>query len=362
MCGIVAVIGNMLKADVSAFQDMLVFDAVRGFDSTGVFSVCGKDNYLVKMPVSPQDLMQTRGYKNATYKVPDILIGHNRAATVGSVTSANAHPFDVGGIVGVHNGTLTSWKDLKDADKFTVDSECMLHNFEVRGIEETWKTLRGAGASVWYDKNTGSTFFIRNKERPLYYAESDKCIYVASEGWMIRVGAGRNNIKIGEIVEVPVNTLFEVKAGKIVSHKELEVEPEKVVWAFGKKSEPFKQGELVVFEVSKIVQRANNSVVNVQCIAYKGKIPYEVSVWIDTGRKAGKDLVDRMDVSVNMFSGTVAYSTKDYTSIDSSTIKEIIDLPEDQDCCDACGMFFSKSSLKEVPIVGKLCEGCQRHF
>jgi hypothetical protein len=40
------------------------------------------------------------------------LLGHTRKATIGAITEANAHPFEVGNIVGAHNGIVSNHAEL----------------------------------------------------------------------------------------------------------------------------------------------------------------------------------------------------------------------------------------------------------
>jgi len=99
---------------------MLLLDYLRGVDSTGLAAVRNKDSEVkvVKAAVNPIDLF---GYKNfdmvLTGATSKVLIGHNRAATLGKVNNVNAHPFHCGAVVGAHNGTLDrpSWTRLEEA-------------------------------------------------------------------------------------------------------------------------------------------------------------------------------------------------------------------------------------------------------
>jgi hypothetical protein len=52
------------------------------------------------------------------------VIAHTRAATVGKVSTENSHPFEIGDVIGVHNGMVHNYKDMNDKYKrnFDVDS------------------------------------------------------------------------------------------------------------------------------------------------------------------------------------------------------------------------------------------------
>jgi hypothetical protein len=115
------------------------------------------------------------------------LLGHCRAATRGESSRFNAHPFCFDNIVGTHNGTLSyqSHKKLTGEAKFQTDSEAIFAEIEAFGIGPTVKKFKGykendtfscpdAYALVWYDTRENSINFLRNKERPLYFAFDKK--------------------------------------------------------------------------------------------------------------------------------------------------------------------------------------------
>lgn len=200
MCGIVGVAGNTMLKDKKIFREMLIFDQIRGYDSTGVVGVSAHTLEFDKDVGTPYDLW---GYgqshmfdmKGLTKKLYHTMIGHNRAATVGSVTRRNAHPFDFSNIIGVHNGSLRDTDDLIDNKKFAVDSESMFNTINAVGIQKAWSMFNGAASIVWWDREEGTLNFARNGERPMYFAHSknkDK-LYFASEPWMITAACFRHD-------------------------------------------------------------------------------------------------------------------------------------------------------------------------
>lgn len=56
--------------------------------------------------------------------VCDAVLGHTRAATVGAVTRPNSHPFAIGDVLGVHNGSVHNYREMNEKYKrnFDVDS------------------------------------------------------------------------------------------------------------------------------------------------------------------------------------------------------------------------------------------------
>jgi len=180
LCGHVGIAGNLAFKDEAFMKKLLHLDYFRGTDSTGLASIRPNgDTYLAKVASHPLDLFDCGRFKTALNGMQSsVFIGHNRAATKGKVNAMNAHPFECEHIVGAHNGTLetSSWEALKKATGIETgtDSESIFWAIAKLGIEETVKLLQGAWALVWYDKKDESMFFLRNDERPLWYAFSEK--------------------------------------------------------------------------------------------------------------------------------------------------------------------------------------------
>lgn len=198
MCGHVGVVGPVTFSEEKIFNQMLVFDSVRGTDSTGIAVVPRIGEVKIAKELGdPYLLFDTKRHTKAMAGSQRCIIGHNRYATVGNVSNKNAHPFEFATVVGAHNGTLTSKWKLEDAKDFSVDSENLFHHIDKKGLKDALNFMAGAWALVWWDKVNESINFLRNKERPLYWAmtEDRKFMYWASEVWMIQAALGRNNVK-----------------------------------------------------------------------------------------------------------------------------------------------------------------------
>jgi predicted glutamine amidotransferase len=218
MCGIVGFITNFKtgfsSTEMDAFYNMLYFDALRGLDSTGVFGVDNVGNVQVhKEATHALGFMQNKelhDFKRDSVQKGKIVVGHNRAATRGSITDENAHPFVVEDrIVLVQNGTwVGSHKHVKDTE---VDTEALAHLIyeHADDIPEAFKKINAAYALCWYDVTTKRLHLARNKERPLFIAKlKNGGVAWCSEAGFMRLAMIRNQIEIESVDLIPEHTLI----------------------------------------------------------------------------------------------------------------------------------------------------------
>lgn len=207
MCGLVGVAGFISVDADKVFRNLLLLDQIRGFHSTGVGIVPTTMNHMkvVKDIGTPNELWYEEDKVFSKQGIVSmqsrVLMGHNRAATIGEVTKENAHPFKYGKITGAHNGTLVWYDDLEDATSFDVDSKALINDINVNGIKHTWKNFMGAAALTWWDEESSTINFIRNKDRPLYLCELEgkgSLLAWASEKWMIEAAICGTKLKIKE--------------------------------------------------------------------------------------------------------------------------------------------------------------------
>lgn len=210
ICGLTGVIGNVFFKEEKALKTLLVLDSLRGLDSTGVATVARGNGHVMvaKHLGDPYQLFDSRKFEDSMKGQLKAIIGHNRFATQGAVNAKNAHPFNFDTLVGAHNGTLRNKYRLLDAPKFEVDSENLYHHIEKNGLRSAMDVCEGAWALTWWDKMEGTMNFLRNKERPLWFAtsEKDECLFWASEKWMLEVALPRHEIKINQLTELVVDT------------------------------------------------------------------------------------------------------------------------------------------------------------
>jgi asparagine synthetase B (glutamine-hydrolysing) len=210
MCGLFGVNTSTLsKQEINNTLQLGIMSQLRGTDSTGMI-VAGRHGnskkarhiYDVKITkdVVPSGyfLLTTEAYQPfKEIPIATTIVGHCRAATIGSVTVDNAHPFEYGDIVGVHNGTLVGTL-ADEAKKLGItDSEMFYRELAESTLQKAIDKcgFHSAYAFVWIDKSTNTLNLLRNSRRPLYlmYDKHKTTTYWASEKGMLNLLAEREN-------------------------------------------------------------------------------------------------------------------------------------------------------------------------
>lgn len=216
MCGIVGFItaesGYVGAQDRRSFMaQALVVDTLRGEDSTGImygFSTAkdAKCGYL-KDATDGYQFVNSNEYVNVAKDMGKyrFMIGHNRAATMGAVSPATAHPFKEGPVVGLHNGTVRSGMTTLPVSmaqfEGEIDSHCLIHNLSVvqpeEAVDKVLSKIDGAYMLVWFDARDGSLNMARNSERAFHVAQAlaEDTFYFASEALELEWLLSRNNIQ-----------------------------------------------------------------------------------------------------------------------------------------------------------------------
>ena len=177
MCGIIAYLSkeNFYSRDVhSALNNMLWIDTIRGDHSTGIIYQSEGQVEYYKKAVPGYDFVSLP-IPSAVLGAPEktrFIIGHNRAATLGSVNSANAHPFEFDHIVGVHNGTLYNHHSLTPTGvNHQVDSMHLYDAISREGSKVILPKVDGSFNLIWHDNSDNTIHICKNKDRPFTFAK-----------------------------------------------------------------------------------------------------------------------------------------------------------------------------------------------
>jgi len=191
----------------------------RGEDSTGLVQISRKfDSRVLKMPFDGYIFAQQKKVKQAFDNVDSnfATIVHHRAATHGTVSMDNCHPFEHKAgeryVVGVHNGTIHTFSRNEDGKSFDVDSDWLYHRIARDGAMKALGSLSGGSyALVWAEKPSDKIFMAVNEQRPLAFAfvRGLNAMVLASEHAHLWYLAWRNGIEVEQIMYPAVDTIYE---------------------------------------------------------------------------------------------------------------------------------------------------------
>lgn len=205
---------------------MVIDGLFRGEDSTGVFQIQrNRQVFSTKLASHAYHLFATDEWTEFGKRMVSssrIVVGHNRKATQGAVTSENAHPFHEDHITLVHNGTLRDHKKLlADVD---VDSHAVARAFAQRPAEEVLKEIDGAFTFVWYDASTERLNVIRNEERPMNLIKTRDFYCLSSETSIAQIVLGRRTgVTIESTITLKPGVLYSFDLQGDYTTKEVEL-------------------------------------------------------------------------------------------------------------------------------------------
>ena len=238
MCGIVGYItteqGWKGVADRDAFMEQaLVIDILRGEDSTGIMyanDISNRGGYM-KKALNGYDFVNTQDYVDLVRQSQNFsfAVGHNRAATIGSVSWQTAHPFMHGEknkeVIGLHNGTVRGNMPYlpipMDKSGESVDSSCIIKNLAHvdpdEALTKVVSKIDGAYMLVWQDPRNGTLNFARNDTRTFHMAQSytQNTLFFASEFGQLAWLNDRNHLGISDIYKLDPGTRLAFKEGSL---------------------------------------------------------------------------------------------------------------------------------------------------
>ena len=197
MCGIVGFSGNHSAAPI--LLEGLSKLEYRGYDSAGIAVRDGdKDPVVVKAKGRLKILVEKT---NGGMAVPGCCgIGHTRWATHGEPSENNAHPHcsEDMNVVGVHNGIIESYQEIKE--KLTrkgyhfysqTDTEALInyvdyyykkyHMGPVDALAKTMVRIRGSYALAVMFKDYPGEIFVARKDSPMIIGVENGESYLASD-------------------------------------------------------------------------------------------------------------------------------------------------------------------------------------
>lgn len=197
MCGIVGFIGNQQAAPI--LLDGLSKLEYRGYDSAGL---------AVRNGDAPIEIVKAKGRLKILAEktnggqalIGDCGIGHTRWATHGEPSENNAHPHcsDDGNVVGVHNGIIENYQELKDkllrkGYQFysQTDTEVAIKLIDyyykkylgtpVDAINHAMVRIRGSYALAVMFRDYPEEIYVARKDSPMILGVENGECYVASD-------------------------------------------------------------------------------------------------------------------------------------------------------------------------------------
>lgn len=229
MCGIFGFSGAQ-PVDITKIRWLAVANEDRGRSSTGIYTE-KLDKKTTKTLVKNTDIANQfidRMDVKEAFAGANLIQGHTRAATVGAVNDANAHPFEFNfgtKCIGAHNGFINDIVNKEHQyEKFGFDKEfpvdsCLIfatlskYNGDYNKLSEMVGAI--ACSFVLPDKYPGILFLYKGYGRELHTGLSKEGVYYSSERTPLR------HIGCVGINPVPDNSIMMLKNGELIDVVEL---------------------------------------------------------------------------------------------------------------------------------------------
>ena len=197
MCGIVGYTGKKKAAPI--LLDGLAKLEYRGYDSAGLAIRDGEANPVVVKAKGRLKVLSEKTDAGSALK-GTCGIGHTRWATHGEPTENNAHPHIVDdyNVVGVHNGIIENYQELRDkmirkGYKFysETDTEVAIKTIDyyykkythdpIEALAKTMVRVRGSYALAVMFKDYPGKIFVARKDSPMIIGHDKDASYLASD-------------------------------------------------------------------------------------------------------------------------------------------------------------------------------------
>lgn len=206
MCGIAGVMSAYLSpGEIKTFKDLMVVSTLRGKWGSGVLAVPTnpkKPVDYIRSLDSGCEIVETKQFDELVKPKTAVLLGHCREPTRGGYTLNFMHPHKADHIVGVHNGTMDMVARVPVTEGKS-DSKMVFEAIRDFGPQYFVENSKGAYALVWIDAKTDTINFLRNDQRPLYFAHIEGIegtVYWASEASMLSFVLSRATVSTSKVI------------------------------------------------------------------------------------------------------------------------------------------------------------------
>lgn len=226
------------ETQMTRINDTLTYLAynsvVRGQDSTGISIFSGDESATYKTLKASDELVCSKEWDNIVDTITPkttVAMGHVRLATQGEITTRNAHPFQIGSVVGAHNGIIMNHEEVceKINKSVEVDSEVIFGLINRKeSIQEALDLIYGDYAISWVKDNPHTINLLHEKGRPLYtaYWKKARCLFWASTFQILSESLREAGLQI-KVSHLPIDVVHSFDTREF--WKEANPETEKVV-------------------------------------------------------------------------------------------------------------------------------------
>jgi predicted glutamine amidotransferase len=212
------------------FTNLTDESSARGKDSTGFSIMNPLNRYTYKTLTDSSTLTRTNEWSNVIDKIDrdtSIVLGHTRFATTGAKVVTNAHPFNIGEVVGIHNGVIYNFNQVaRGLGKAIpqVDSEVIFQSLNRKDKSKAFESINGDFAVAWAKENNTTLHLAREDGRPMvisYWKKAKVLFFASTEDIMSNAMLDAGLVL--DIIKVPTDIIYSYdtsKFTKLVDYKE----------------------------------------------------------------------------------------------------------------------------------------------